>query len=44
MLGGLMSIALFNQRIPASPAVSAYNALIAARPAYQRALKHNGWA
>jgi glutathione S-transferase len=43
MLGGLMSIALFNKRFPETAAVGAYNALISARPAYQRALKHNGW-
>ena len=44
MLGGLVSVALFNKRIAETPAIGAYNARLAARPAYQRALKLNGWA
>src|SRR5262245_61867530 len=38
MLGALISIALFNQRIPsASAALTEYNRRLQARPAYQRA-------
>src|SRR5207253_2616359 len=37
MLGSLLSIALFNQRLPQTPPVKAYNDRISARPAYQRA-------
>ena len=43
MLGGLLSIALFNKRVPERPVFTAYNARISARPAYQAALKLNGW-
>ena len=43
MLGGLLSIALFNQTLAATPLFTGYNERIAARPAYQAALKLNGW-
>jgi glutathione S-transferase len=43
MLGGLVSIALFNKTLEERPPFAAYNARLADRPAYQRAIKLNGW-
>jgi glutathione S-transferase len=43
MLGGLLSIALFNKRVTPTALLAAYNERIAARPAYQAALRLNGW-
>jgi glutathione S-transferase len=40
-LGSVMSVALFNQRLPERPAIVDYNARLAARPAYQRAAEAN---
>lgn len=40
MLGGLLSVALYNKRIPDPPrALADYDARLAARPAYRRALE-----
>jgi glutathione S-transferase len=41
VLGALISVALFNQRFPATPAIGAYNDRISARPAYKVASEAN---
>ncbi len=40
-LGAVMSVALFDQRIPEIPAIAAYNDRLSQRPAYQRAAEAN---
>lgn len=37
MLGAVLSVAIFNKRFPERDVLNAYNARLAARPAYQRA-------
>jgi glutathione S-transferase len=40
-VGAVLSVAIFNKRFPERPALSAYDARLAARPAYQRAAEEN---
>ncbi len=40
-LGAVLSVAMYNGRVPESPALVAYNDRLAARPAYQRAAEAN---
>jgi glutathione S-transferase len=41
LLGSLISVALFTQRLPATEGLSAYNARLTERPAYKRAAEAN---
>ncbi|HZZ69334.1 MAG TPA: hypothetical protein VFE18_14265 [Phenylobacterium sp.] len=36
-MGAVLSVAMFNGRVPGRPTLEAYNARLSARPAYQRA-------
>jgi glutathione S-transferase len=40
-LGAVVSVAMFNRRLPEHPAIVAYNDRLSARPAYQRAAAAN---
>ena len=41
VLGSLLSVALFNKRLPKTPVLAAYNARISGRPAYKIAAAAN---